>query len=142
MKEIERRIGRENAEQFIKERGYADRLEQLTERQAQQLLRIRRNDQRGRQSDARRDVQSIEESGGRVLSEISGETKKNSTQGEADLTDASAFSMPESKQYSISVEVEEEYMSAVESGQETEMQRLVDIAAKMAMPDSVVRIRI
>ena len=60
----------------------------------------------------------------------------------ADLTDESAFSMPESKQYSISVEVEEEYMSAVESGQETEMQRLVDIAAEAAMPDSAVRIRI
>lgn len=95
LKEIERRIGRENAERFIKEHEYADRLEQLTERQAQQLLRIRRDDQRGRQGDARRDVQESREGTRGVLSETSGKIKENSTQEKADLTDKSAFSMPE-----------------------------------------------
>ena len=98
---IERRIGRENAEQFIKEHGYADRLEQLTERQAKQILRIRRNDQRGRQSDARRDVQASREGTRGVLSETSGTTKKNSTREKADLTDKSAFSILKTRKFSL-----------------------------------------
>lgn len=45
-------------------------------------------------------------------------------------------------QFAYSLPIEEQYDNSVKSNNETEMQRLVDIAAEAAMPDSVVRIRI
>lgn len=58
--------------------------------------------------------------------------KEISDRNRAGLNDKSAFSMPESKQYSLPQEVEEEYMSAVESGDTEAQSRLVEFAAKNA----------
>lgn len=49
---------------------------------------------------------------------------------------------PQNEDLRYSLPIEEQYDNAVKSDNKAEMQRLVDIAAKMAMPDSVVRIRI
>ncbi len=130
LEEIERRIGREHAEQFIKEYGYADRLEQLTERQAQQLLRTRGNDERRRPSDVGENVPKSRKSSREILPETPRAIEKNSTQEKAGLNDKSAFSMPESGSFSLPEGVDEEYDTAVGSGDMNAAQRLVDEAAK------------
>ncbi|MBO5021014.1 MAG: hypothetical protein J6D52_10160, partial [Clostridia bacterium] len=99
---IESRLGRENAERFIRQYGYADKLEQLTRKQAEHLLKIGIDNSRGTRNAEGGGKTSVE-GGGRILSQASGKTKTISTELEADSNDGSVSSLPEKgeKQFSI-----------------------------------------
>ncbi|MBQ3088290.1 MAG: hypothetical protein IJC36_01520 [Clostridia bacterium] len=127
---IESRLGRENAEKFIRQYGYADKLEQLTRKQAEHLLKIGIDNSRGTRNAEGGGKTSVE-GGGRILSQASGKTKTISTELEADSVDGSVSSLPKKseEQYSLS---DSKYMSAVESGDTKTQEKIVADAAKTA----------
>ena len=93
--ELERRFGRENVERYISEQGYADKLEQLTRKQAESLLRGDWIDEGRTNRNSKKQYSASQESGSGILSSTSGTTKKISEELEADLDNGPASFMPE-----------------------------------------------